>query len=143
MSKKRTILLPEIRRSNSIRGCGIILVTSSNDVLMVYQNSSQKLSVPKGHLKYGETIEDCAMRELKEETGIDLFSYNVSYQTTTTASRYKFLVFRLNEDRKNIQIEVQDKQEIAFATWYPSSLLTKLCMNNVSIIALRKARILA
>ena len=43
------------------RGCMVLLVTGFNG-----------LSFPKGHIEQGETDEQTALREVKEETGIDI-----------------------------------------------------------------------
>lgn len=53
-------------------GVGVILVRGDR-VLMGLRKSSHgegTWGFPGGHLEYGETPEECAKRELKEETGI-------------------------------------------------------------------------
>lgn len=35
-------------------------------------HGSNTWSVPGGHLEFGETFEECAIREVKEETGLDI-----------------------------------------------------------------------
>jgi len=53
--------------------CGVIMRDNSiNQVLLVYGRKSQKWGFPKGHMEYGETEKETALRELKEETGITL-----------------------------------------------------------------------
>jgi len=43
-------------------------------VLLVKQFiHSDNWGVPKGHIKEGESLEDCALREIREETGVEVF----------------------------------------------------------------------
>ncbi|MET3193929.1 NUDIX hydrolase [Bacillus sp. OAE603] len=56
-------------------GAAGICINESNQVLMVLQGASdeKKLwSVPSGGLEIGETLEECCIRELREETGYDI-----------------------------------------------------------------------
>jgi 8-oxo-dGTP pyrophosphatase MutT (NUDIX family) len=49
---------------------------SINELLMILRNG--KWDIPKGHLEKNESIEECAVREVKEETGI-LNLYSLKY----------------------------------------------------------------
>jgi len=56
-------------------GAAGICINELNQVLMVLQGASdeKKLwSVPSGGLEIGETLEECCIRELREETGYDI-----------------------------------------------------------------------
>ena len=44
----------------------------NNELLMIYRNGYW--DIPKGHLDEGESIEECALREVMEETGVSQLS---------------------------------------------------------------------
>lgn len=53
---------------------GAIVISKDNPdkILIIYREAQNDFSLPKGHLEAGETLEQCAIRETKEETGIDI-----------------------------------------------------------------------
>ena len=64
-------------------GVGII-ITRNNQVLLLKRlnvHGAGSWSTPGGHLEYGETPEECAAREVKEETNLDIF--NISFKAIT------------------------------------------------------------
>ena len=55
-------------------GVGII-ITKDEEVLLLkrkYVHGDGSWSTPGGHLEFGETPEECAIREAKEETAVDI-----------------------------------------------------------------------
>lgn len=47
---------------------GGVVENAAGDTLMIYRND--RWDLPKGHLEEGESIEECALREVEEECGI-------------------------------------------------------------------------
>jgi ADP-ribose pyrophosphatase YjhB (NUDIX family) len=52
----------------------VIVLTDDGKILLVRHRKGNRLYwvLPGGRLEYGETFEECAVRELKEETGLDI-----------------------------------------------------------------------
>ncbi|MFA6095997.1 MAG: NUDIX domain-containing protein [Candidatus Paceibacterota bacterium] len=55
-------------------GIGVIIINKDGNVLFGKRKGSHApfFSIPGGRLEAGETFEDCAIREIKEETGMDI-----------------------------------------------------------------------
>ncbi|HTQ63154.1 MAG TPA: NUDIX domain-containing protein [Puia sp.] len=51
-----------------VPAAGGIVINERNEILILFRRS--KWELPKGHLEKGESFEDCALREVKEETGL-------------------------------------------------------------------------
>lgn len=72
---------------NQVRvGIGVIVVRTTDDgeveILLGKRKSEWgkgKWSFPGGHLEFGETWRDCAVRELKEETGLDFWCKQIDF----------------------------------------------------------------
>lgn len=61
-------------KSNPGVGIGVIIVNQNGDVLFGKRRGglAPYYSIPGGRLEAGETFEECAIREIKEETGMDI-----------------------------------------------------------------------
>lgn len=56
-----------------IKAGGIITrknINGKNEYLLIYRGNHNDYSFPKGHLEAGETPEEAAIREVREETGL-------------------------------------------------------------------------
>ena len=64
------------------KSCGAIVINKNNKILLVHHNAGH-WDFPKGHIENGETEEQTAIREVKEETNIDIIINN-KYRYTTS-----------------------------------------------------------
>ncbi|MDD5254288.1 MAG: NUDIX domain-containing protein [Candidatus Nanoarchaeia archaeon] len=54
--------------------CGALIFNSANKIfLMKSYKWNNKYGIPGGHIELGETKEEALKREMKEETGLDIF----------------------------------------------------------------------
>jgi len=53
---------------------GALIINSDGELLLMKSSRwNDKYVVPGGHIEYGETAEQALVREVKEETGLDVF----------------------------------------------------------------------
>lgn len=53
-----------------IVGSAVLLQNNTNDLLLVQRKDNGLWGLPAGTLELGEALEECALRELEEETGL-------------------------------------------------------------------------
>ena len=85
----------------------MVVVNKDNKILLVrHKKGNQRYWVlPGGRLEYGETFEECAIRELKEETGLDV-----------EVERFLFLSEALAPDRSRHIVNIFIKARVVGGT---------------------------
>ena len=118
---------------------GIIFYTGKNNVkiLLVKNNNGRYWSFPKGHIEAGETEEQTAIREIKEETGLDV-EIKEGFKEVSDYCPFgkirKHVVFFLAQaftDKVSMQ-----EEEIAEYMWVDLQQAHKICVydNDLRII---------
>ena len=93
--------------------CTIFLI--QNDALLLGKRKNcygeGTWGLPGGHLEYGESIIECAKRELKEELGIDALEFTLISvgEDITEHSHYVEIVLRLRQFTGEIQCMEPDR----------------------------------
>ena len=99
--------------------CGCIII-DNNKVLLVQQNQ-EFWGFPKGHVEGDETEEETALREVKEETNLDVKilgnkKYKIEYVTDKGNPKEVifFLASPLNKDIKKQDAEIKNIKWLRF-----------------------------
>ncbi len=125
------------------RSCGFMIVKGNPVRSFLLMKHARRWDIPKGHVDPGETDEQCAFRELVEETGIseaDLnvftdFRYEVSYKVP--GKRYgldetevdKTLLVYLAELKNDVKIKVTEHEGYQWFDWKPPHDIQERAIN--------------
>src|SRR5690349_8363271 len=93
--------------------CGALLVSKDGRrCLLVQQRETGKWGLPKGSRNEGERPEEGMIREVKEETGLDLRRCRYSVVGWHRREKYMIFVIRLRQDHQHIRIQPRDAREV-------------------------------
>ena len=103
-------------KTKSFPSCkaGFIIFHPVMKKILLVQSYGTLWGFPKGHSNQGETPFECALRELKEETGIEL-PENVD--KTTLHLFHNVTYFLCKENVKYSASEIHDTNEISGIAW--------------------------
>ena len=102
------------------KSCGAVIVENGK-VLLVHQ-TNDFWSFPKGHIEGAETESETAIREVKEETGLNVVideskRFELSY-VIEDLNIYKTVILFLAHLASNNHLRLQE-EEISEAKWVP------------------------
>jgi 8-oxo-dGTP pyrophosphatase MutT (NUDIX family) len=64
---------PEAPTANTlVPACGVLAVNGQGEILLQQRRDTRQWALPMGKMEIGETPTECAVRETKEETGVDV-----------------------------------------------------------------------
>ena len=64
---------PNAPQANSlVPACGVLAVNEHGEILLQRRRDTGQWALPMGRQEIGETVTECAIRETKEETGVDV-----------------------------------------------------------------------
>ena len=113
------------------KSCGCIVINDKNEILLILHNAGH-WDFPKGHVEDGETEVQTAIREVKEETNIDVevneeFRYSTKYSPKEDVIKevIYFLARNISED-KQAQLE-----EVSEVKWFSmNDAIEKITYDN-------------
>ena len=97
------------------KSCGCIVINEKDEVLLIHHNAGH-WDFPKGHVEDGETEIQTAMREVKEETNLDV-EVNEKYRYTTKYSPKEDVIkeviyFLAKNINNNKQAQLEEVSEV-------------------------------
>lgn len=96
------------------KSCGVVIYNDKKEVLVLKHRSGNHYDFCKGHIEDNETEIQCALREVKEETGLDVFirpgfkvytHYVINYQS------YKTVCWFTGEKHNDLSIQISEISE--------------------------------
>ena len=113
------------------KSCGCIVKNNNGEVLLIHHNAGH-WDFPKGHVEEGETEVQTAIREVKEETNIDVevkeeYRYSTKYSPREDIIKevIYFLAKNISED-KQAQLE-----EVSEVKWFSiEEAIEKITFDN-------------
>ena len=116
------------------KSCGAIIFNDKNEVLLIQQNSGN-WGFPKGHMEKGETEVQTAIREIKEETNVDIeinekYRYEILYLQREDMT--KTVVYFVAKEINNNEIKLQDIELQNYKWTKPEEVANTLTYDNIT-----------
>ena len=111
------------------RKAGVIIHNTKTNHLLIIQSRGNMWGFPKGSMEEDETFIDCAIRELKEETSIDIDKKELTKEyKLNTNIRYYYVETSTNYD--NLVIPKCDNNDASGMCWIKLECLKELFINK-------------
>lgn len=119
----------------------IIIEDEQGDVLMIKRADNNNWGIPAGSLELGETIKDCIIREVKEETGLQIIdcqvigvSSNPEKETVIYPNKdiIQYFTIEFYSDNWSGRISGFEEQEVKLAQFVPKEWMQELPKNEQS-----------
>ena len=100
------------------KGAGAIIYDNINDAIVIVKGNQQIYSFPKGHIKHNESMEECAAREIYEETGMIFTVDYIKHCNNIIIYEYIYYIIIINNGLYNYNIfNIIDHHEISSCNW--------------------------
>jgi len=119
-----------------VLAAGGLVWNECNELLFIYRRSIWDL--PKGHVERNETFEECAIREVKEETGLSKVML-IRFVGITEHEYYDYKIesniikethwFEMQADKNN-PLQPQEEESIEWIRWVPKDEIKKYLYNS-------------
>jgi 8-oxo-dGTP diphosphatase len=114
-----------------------VLIFKDGKILLGARKSSHgagEFAGPGGHLEFGETFEECAMRETREETGIEITNLRVICLSNLLMWEGKHYVdIGIVADWKSGEPQLCEPEKCDGWDWYDSEKLPPTAFKNVGL----------
>lgn len=137
--------------NNYVGRAKMLLINSKNECLLGYSNNTYQL--PGGHLEENETYDECLIREVMEETGIELKkekrepffeivyyckNYPSENKNTSYVARYYEIKTDSKPDYSKIKLTDREKDGLFELRYVPLENIEKELEKNLEICERKK-----
>lgn len=114
-----------------VKACGVFVMRTHPQVSFLLMQKPNRFDLPKGHMEAGESEWECAMRELREETGIEasaieidkkfrfIDTYSASYERFGKEVVEKTVVIFLGWLKQDVTIKLSEHSGFQWVDWNP------------------------
>jgi 8-oxo-dGTP pyrophosphatase MutT (NUDIX family) len=95
-------------RRRNYKKAGVFICDPLEDRVLLVQSRGQLWGPPKGTLEIGETNRHCAIREVKEETGLDITVRDFS---RATKIKNRAMYYYVEMDTCDVEVQEHDDEE--------------------------------
>lgn len=122
---------------NIIKAAGGVVINKKSELLMIFRRG--KWDLPKGKLDKGETLEECAVREVKEETGISEIDLGklitVTYHTYTEFGKHNLKESHWYAMKtSDVKLVPQSEEDITEIVWVKKSDVKNYSLNTFASV---------
>lgn len=130
-------------REYPVVGASALVRKNGGEVLLVKrlnEPGKMKWALPGGKVDYGETVEQTAVREVKEETSIDIELNELLGPYNIIGENYHYVTICYSGNPKNT--EIVSGSDVERAEWVTPENLNELTLTSTTEKALKDADIL-
>jgi 8-oxo-dGTP pyrophosphatase MutT (NUDIX family) len=109
---------------------GIFFYDPATEKILLVQSRGMKWGPPKGTLEENETIEECAIREVKEETGICISQSGLSTSHKIDKATYFYIEMKSGTSSDFLFTNTTPDNDASGITWINIHCLEELCNNK-------------
>ena len=129
---------PQAKLKRTKKKAGMFVIDPATGKILVVQSRGKLWGPPKGTIEHEETEVECAIREVKEETGLNIF-INDQTKSVKIKGRSTYYYVEIPECEVNIQNNVPYNDVNAIG-WIKPKCLGQ-CIENGNIFVTQQCRI--
>lgn len=126
-----------------IVGASVLVKREGGDVLLVERLNDPgrgEWALPGGKVDYGETVEHAAVREVKEETNVDVELRELLGAYNIIGEKYHFVTISFLGEPKTT--DIVSGADVGLADWINPENLGKKALTETTVEALNDAEVL-
>tara|TARA_B100001121_G_scaffold34847_1_gene29619 strand:+ start:1566 stop:2255 length:690 start_codon:yes stop_codon:yes gene_type:complete len=133
LKNKKNIIKKVKKMFTIIKAGGGVVSNNKKEILFIYR--MKKWDLPKGKLEKGESIKDCAVREVQEETKVNVKCREKILSTWHTYTKNKKFILKKTTwfNMKSIddsKMKPQKKEKIEKVEWMKKSSIDHILLNS-------------